>query len=135
MLNSEKVGNELYQYLGKLFYAVAIADRTIHLKELEKLKEMVRKHWLDVDDIEDEYGEDAAFQIEVVFDWLLEYEKDGHNCFNEFKVFFKEHPSHFTPEIKDIIMATANAIARSFAGTNKSELVILAKLKLLLDQV
>ena len=74
--SKKKLGNELYQNLGKLFYAVAMADHSVHMKEMEKLNEVVRDNWLDVDDIEDEYGSDAAFQIISVFDQLLEYEKD-----------------------------------------------------------
>ncbi len=38
--------------------------------EIERLKEDVRKYWLTVDSIEDEFGTDAAYQIEIVFNWL-----------------------------------------------------------------
>jgi uncharacterized tellurite resistance protein B-like protein len=74
MLNSDKLGLEIYQNLGKLFYAVAIADGTIHIKEIDKLKEIVREEWIHVDRIEDSFHSDAAYQIETVFDWLLEHE-------------------------------------------------------------
>lgn len=75
MLHSEKTGNELYQNLGKLFYAVAIADKSIRPIEVEKMKEDVRKYWLTVDGVEDEFGTDAAYQIEIVFDWLQQEER------------------------------------------------------------
>jgi len=61
-------GTEFYQNLGKLFHAMAMADHSIHMKEMEKLNEVVRDHWLEIDDVEDEYGTDAAFQIISVFD-------------------------------------------------------------------
>jgi hypothetical protein len=132
MLNSQKVGIELYENLGKLFYAVAMADGAVHIKELDKLKEIVRGSWLDVDDIEDRYHSDAAYQIETVFDWLLEYEKESGESFDTFVDFYKDHPKLFSKQIKNLIVETANAIANSFAGKNKSELVILGKLVLLL---
>ena len=70
MLESKKnLGKKFYQNLGKLFYAIAMADHSVHMKEMEKLNEVVRDYWLEVDDIEDEYGTDAAFQIISVFDW------------------------------------------------------------------
>lgn len=131
--HKKEIGNKLYQNIGKIFYAVAIADKTIHAKEVEILNNLVQKKWLDVDEIEDEYGTDAAFQIEIVFDWLQEYEKDGNNCFKEFSTFYNEHKNIFTPEIKDLIIQTANSIAYAFAGINKSELIVLAKLKLIFD--
>lgn len=133
MTNSQIIGNEFYQNMGRLFYAVAMADRSIHIKELEKLKKFIRQYWLDVDTVEDEYGEDAAFQIETVFDWLLEYEKGSQACFEEFEAFYKEHHKVFTPYIKVLILDTAHAIAASFSGKNKAELVLLGKLALLMD--
>lgn len=129
---SENVGNELYQNLGKLFYAVAMADKKVKIKEVEKLRKDVRKYWLDVDEIEDEFGSDAAYQIEIVFDWLNNEEMEGETYFDDFKDFYREHPSKFDAAIKQLIWRTANDIAASFSGKNKSELVVLGNLKLIL---
>ncbi|MEL6918191.1 MAG: hypothetical protein AAFO99_10730 [Bacteroidota bacterium] len=131
MLNSQKIANELYQHLGRLFYAVAIVDKSIHIKELETLKELVREYWLDLDTLEDEHGTDAGFQIEIIFDWLLEHEKEGESCYREFTDFYRQHTEKFTPLVKKMTLDTAHAIAAAFAKKNKSELILLAKLKLL----
>lgn len=133
LYSKNKLGNELYQNLGKLFYAVAMADHSVHMKELEKLNEVVREYWLDVDDVEDEYGTDSAFQIQTVFDWLLEYEKDAEGIYEEFEAFYTENEVLFTPKIKQLTMSTARAIAASFAGSNKAELVLLGRLSLLFN--
>lgn len=132
MRPSEKIGNELYQNLGKLFYAIAMADKKVVPEEVEKLKEDVRKYWLSVDEIEDDFGTDAAYQIEIVFDWLQQEEKESGVYFEEFVDFLKEHPSKFNDQIKQLIWRTADDIAFSFAGKNKSELILLANLKTLL---
>ena len=131
MATGKKLGNELYQNLGKLFYSVAMADHSIHVKEMEKLNEVVHDHWLDVDSVEDEYGTDAAFQIETVFDWLLEYGKEADDIYEEFEQFYMENKQLFTPKIKQLTMSTARAIASSFAGSNKAELIQLGRLELL----
>lgn len=134
MLDSKKKqGNEFYQNLGKLFYAVAMSDHSVHMKELEKLNEVVRNHWLDVDDIEDEFGTDSAHQITTVFDWLLEYEKDGEEIYEEFEEFYTDHKKLFTPKVKALAMSTSRAIATAFAGSNKAELVMLGRLELLFN--
>lgn len=134
MTNSKKIGNEIYQNLGRIFYAVAISDKRIHNKEIDILKKLIREKWLDVDEIEDEYGTDAAFQIETVFDWLQEYEQDGETCYKEFLSFYKEHENIFTPEIKELILHTSHSIAMAFSGKNKSELVMLGNLKILFNK-
>lgn len=131
MDSKKKLGNEFYQNLGKLFYAVAMADHSIHVKEIDRLKEVVRDHWLKVDDIEDEYGTDAAFQIESVFDWFLEYGKDSEEIFEEFAAFYTEHKILFPDHVKQLIMSTSRAITSAFAGSNKSELILLGRIELL----
>nr|WP_293299860.1 hypothetical protein [Allomuricauda sp.] len=131
MDSKKKLGNELYQNLGRLFYAVAMADHSIHAKEMDRLKEVVRDHWLEVDDIEDEYGTDAAFQIETVFDWLVEYGKNSDEIYEAFEAFYTEHKILFPDWIKQLIMSTARAITSAFAGSNKSELIVLGRIELL----
>lgn len=133
MLNSEKIGNEFYQNLGKLFYAVAMADNSVRPKEVERLREFVRQFWLDVDDFEDEFHTDSAYQIEIVFDWLESEEKDGDDYFKEFEEFYNEHPGKFSDKLKKLIVETAESIASSFAGKNKSEMLIIFKLKTLFN--
>ena len=131
---NKKQGKEFYQNLGKLFYAVAMADHSIHVNEIERLKEVVRDHWLDVDEIRDEHGTDAAFQIENIFNRLLEYEKDADDIYEEFEAFYMDHKILFPIKIKQLIMATARAITSSFAGSNKSELILLARIELLFNK-
>lgn len=124
-------GNELYQNLAYLFYAVAMADHDVHKKELEKLNELVKEHWLEVDDIEDAYGTDAAFQIATVFDWLLDQGKNGNEAYEDFEEYYLDHKLLFTPPIKNLAKSTSRAIAASFSGNNKSELLLLGRLELL----
>ncbi|MBR9854596.1 MAG: hypothetical protein GYB37_08465 [Algicola sp.] len=133
MLNSEKIGNEFYQNLGKLFYAVAMADNNVRPKEVERLRKYVRQFWLDVDDVEDEFHTDAAYQIEIVFDWLKDEEKEGDEYFNEFKDFYKDHPEKFSESLKKLIVETSESIASSFAGKNRSEMLTIFKLKQLFN--
>lgn len=129
----KKQGNELYQNLGKLFYAVAMADHSVHGKELEKLNQLVKDHWLSVDEVEDEYGTDAAFQIATVFDWLMDQGKNGEEIYEDFEEYYLEHQLLFTPSIKALALATSRAIATAFSGSNKAELVLLGRLTLLFD--
>ena len=86
-----------------------------------------------LDDYEDPFHTDAAYQIEVVFDWFDYEQLDANDCFESFADYKKENPRLFTKERKDLIWNTANAIASSFAGKNKSEVIMLSKLKMLLE--
>lgn len=135
MSYKEKPEITFYQKLGELFYAVAAADKTVRKAEYDMLKKLVRNVWLQYDHAKDEYKSDAVYQMEIVFDWF-DYERmDADTCYEQFKEYYKEHPSQFTAQRKDLILKTATIIADSFAGKNKSELIMLGKLQLLLDQV
>lgn len=124
-----------YQELGKLFYVIAAADGAINPSEYNKLKEIVKTKWLSVDDTEDNFHTDAAYQIDVVFDWLDEQKNlNSEKLFNEFVAFKNEQTHFFSQAINKLIIKTANEIANSYAKKNKSELIMLAKLDIVLKK-
>ena len=135
METSLKLEIEFYQNLGKLFYAIAASDKIVRPSEIETLLELVKSEWLPLDTFEDEFQVDAAYQIETVFDWLdAEGGLSADSCFKDFKSFKAENETLFNEKRKQLIWKTSNAIANSFSGKNKSELLILAKLKMLLEK-
>ena len=119
-----------YQNTAKLFYAIAAADKIIKPIEFDTLKDFIKREWLSVEDTEDDYKTDAAYQIEIVFDWLTTQELDADTCFNDFIEYKNEHKYFFTDELNALILKTAGAIATSYSGENKSELIMLAKLSM-----
>lgn len=130
---SDVIRKEFYQKLGKLFYAMAMADKTVRPGEVQQLRNDIRKYWLDLDDAKDEFGTDVAYQIEIVFDWLQEEEGESETYFREFSGFYKEHGAMFSEKLKSLILKTSSHIASSFAGRNKSELILLARLQNLFE--
>ena len=123
-----------YQKMGELFYSIAAADKVVRKEEYDTLKRIVSDQWKNLDEYEDPFHTDAAHQIEVVFDWFDYEQLDANDCFESFADFYKEKRSLFNQERKELIWKTTNAIATSFAGKNKSEVILLAKLKNLMDE-
>ena len=123
-----------YQQLGKVFYSVAAVDKTVREEEIIQLKEIVKKEWLPIEDSLNEFGDDSAYQIEIVFDWLVRNHWDTNEVIPDFESFRKEHPSLFTAEVNALILKTTNAIAESFSGKNKLEKVLINELSDILQQ-
>ncbi|MEX1192137.1 MAG: hypothetical protein WEA99_09200 [Brumimicrobium sp.] len=123
-----------YQVLGRLFYAAAQADKVIRPEEVQAMKQMVKEEWLDVEDTFDDFNSDSAYQIEIVFDYLLSNDVVVENVIGELKEFKKIHSSLFTDEMNTLILTTTNKIASAFAQKNKSELVFLSQLQIVLSQ-
>ena len=128
-LTNPGFAQKFYQNLGKLFYAIAASDKVVKKEEIDTLKNIVEREWISIDDYQDEFGTDTAYQIEIIFDWFQENQPEAFLAFEEFSDFKKEHEKLFTSEINKLILKTAEAIAASFAGKNKSELIMLSKLK------
>ena len=132
---TEKQDMLFYQNLGQLFYAIAASDKIVRKAEFDALKKLVINFWKDFDDVKDDYQEPVAYQMEIVFE-LFDYEQiDAKDSFNNFKDYATEHPKAFTKEKKLLIKKTAEAIANSFAGKNKSELIMLAQLELFFNKL
>ncbi|MGB3144577.1 MAG: hypothetical protein WBB24_10745 [Maribacter sp.] len=131
MGKSNTLRSNLYKNIGKLMYALARIDGSIHTNEVDHLRSYVRSYWLHIDDIEDDHGLNAAFKIEATFDGLLENRTEPEICFQEFSKFYKENSEAFSPEIKRLILDTANAMAKSYAKKNKAELILLSKIEIL----
>ena len=121
-----------YQRLAYLYYAVAKADEKVVAEEIAKVHEVVKKDWLSVEHTEDEFGTDAAYQIDIAFDWLVEQGPSSEKAFEKFEHFVTEHPDFFNAKLKKRILRTASAVASSFHGINKPEESILNKLENLL---
>lgn len=136
MVTKKKLTLAFYQNLGKLFYAIAASDGNVRDLEFDKLKGCVKKQWLDIDELEDTFGTDAAYQIEVVFDWLNNVEElNVKACYDDFMTYKNDQNHLFTIEVRRLILKTASSIAYAFSGINKSELIMLAKLDIELKKI
>lgn len=120
-----------YQKTGELFYAVAAADNVVRKSEFDRLKKMIQTEWKGISHVNDEFGTDAAYQMEIIFDWLDYESLNADQCFDNFRRFYTTHKTMFTEKYKKLILKTAHSIANAFAGKNKSELAILGSLQLL----
>jgi hypothetical protein len=136
MMVKKELSLKFYQNLGKLFYAIAASDGNVRKVEFDKLKSIIKEHWLTIDDLKDPLGTDAAYQIEVVFDWLNNDEDlIAKACYDDFVTYKRKHSHLFTEDVKSLIIKTAASIAYAFSGVNKSELMMLAKLDIELKKV
>lgn len=133
MKPSDQTMIHFYQHLGKVFYCIAAIDKTVRTEEIERLKKIIKTEWIPLEGTVTEFGDDAAYQIEIIFDWLMENEWDLEQVIPNFKIFRKEHQSLFAPEIRILILKTAIAIVTAFSGENKSEHLIISQLTSILQ--
>jgi hypothetical protein len=119
-----------FQKTGKILFAIAMADKKIMPQEYEALESLIQEEFKTSNLKENEIKH--INQLKNVFDWMIDNPKSSDAILAEYKEFKNENKALFTPEIKDFIFKTANRIAGSFANKNKSELIVLGKLHLIL---
>lgn len=119
----------LYQHLGKLFYAVAISDRTVQDDEFEALQRCVHDYWNDYNDLNQLFEENPAQIIEAVFEGVEAFGLEGHQMYEDFVSYKKEYPYLFTQPLNTLILDTAKTIAHAFGGIELSEQKILITLE------
>lgn len=110
---------ETYYMLGYLFYAVAMVDKRMVVKEKRKIVELTNKHWSFV------IGRiDSSEIIYAAMRELIQQNLKPNKALDVFKSFYKENKADFTDNIKHKIMDSVSIIIHAFAGQNKSELVL-----------
>lgn len=123
---------KFYQQTGYMAYAVASADKHVNEAELRALKKEVTANWLSLEKTKDEFGTDAAYQVEIVFDWLIEETPTSEEAFQRFSDYVEAAGNFLTDDLKMQLVDLANKIALSFHSTNKAELDILFRIQKLL---
>jgi len=132
MIIPNSIKKEMYDKLGNLFYAVAVADGKVKREEYFKMQEVFTKEASDDTDENQLIDVTAIEAISEVFKNLAREDKESQECFEEFEKFYQVKQQLFGKELKLLIWKVANAIAASYSGKNKSELVVLAQLYALL---
>ncbi|MCK0135520.1 hypothetical protein [Arenibacter sp. S6351L] len=133
MIKKENPRCQLYDAIGKLFYAIAMVDKNVTIYEVEQLKKNVRRYWVSDNGIEEELEIDVANQINMFYACLHQEGKVAQIHFDEFLDYYRKHRKKFPPNIKQLILKTAGGITSSSTSRNKSEQLLLAKLWMLLN--
>lgn len=127
MLNKQLKEKSFFIALAHLFYAVAFVDKKIRLSEKHKIIEEIDAYWLcDLDN---------TTSSELMYEILKQNRTNVltvENAFNNFQEYFNLKKEFFTVETKTMILDSAEAIAHAYASKNKSELVLLSRIQLLL---
>jgi len=116
-----------FKNVGSLFYAIAAADKKVESNEILVLKNSITTQWLPVS----LFDTDALQEITNTFNSLHKENKQDPEVLYQDFIRYKNKEKHlFTSTVTNLILQTANAIASSFSGRNKSELIMLAKLEI-----
>lgn len=118
----------IYTQLANVFYAVGQADGQFVKEEKLKVIELVKDHW------NTDSQEKPASIIYEQLKKLGDQQTTADEAFDQFKSFFQKNKADFPKEMRLQLYNDAQKIALTYAGRNKSETVMLSRLKHLLEE-
>lgn len=119
--------------IANLFYAIACADKKISSNELAFINEIIAKEWTTSEFIMLNKNSDFEMHFHDAIKKLIEQNRKPHDCFTNFEAFKKLNDAHFSQSLKNLIWKTAESIASTNNSKNKSELIMLSKLAIVLS--
>jgi len=120
--------------IGYVVYAVASADNHVALEEKKIAHDLINEHWTLLADNEDPFGVRALDFVDKIIVSFDEDHLDSEKAFDSFKKIFEEQKNDFTPEIKQFILDLCIKVGSAFNQMNKSELVLLSRIEMLLKK-
>jgi hypothetical protein len=120
---------DFYIHLGKLAYAVAMADGNVQQEEIDKLRLDLKEILLPLESDLDEFGMDSAFYTEFEFEKLMDQEVEVAAAFKEFIAFAENNKGNITDKMKEVSIKIIENVANAYQGIIKEEQVLIDELK------
>lgn len=118
--------------IGYIVYAVASADKHVAEEEKKIAHDLINEHWTLLADNEDPFGVRALDFVDKIIVSFDEDHLDSEKAFEQFQAIYMERNQDFTKEIKQFILDLCIKVGSAFNQMNKSELVLLSRIEILL---
>jgi len=118
--------------IAYLAYAVASADH--HVEEIERkaIHKFIDEHWQLLADNEDPFGARTLDFVDKMIPALEENDISTEAAFTHFKEIYEANKELFSKELKTFVLQLCIRVGAAFNQMNKSELVLISRVELLL---
>jgi hypothetical protein len=118
--------------IAYLAYAVASADHHVDQTERKAIHSFIDEHWQLLADAEDPFGARTLDFVDKMIPALEVNNMSSEEAFNHFKEMFEAKKGLFSPELRSFIVQLCIRTGAAFNQMNKSELVLISRVELLL---
>jgi len=124
-----------YKELGKLLYAIAIADETVTEQEKAAVSKLIRERLLHKETDEDRFGSNEAWITQFSFDTSADSFTTAEEAFQEFLDFAKAYKHDLTDQDLDVCISLSEHMADTYHHVNKKENAMLKELREFLKKI
>ena len=118
-----------YKELGKLLYAMALADNSISKEEKEVITKQIAERLLHKEVDTDQFGSNEAWITQFSFDTTEEAGESADETFEEFLTFIKQYRNELTEQEIEICYRLSEHVANAYRHVNKKESKMLSSLR------
>jgi len=118
-----------YKELGKLLYAMALADNSISKEEKEEVSKQIAERLLHKEVDADQFGTNEAWITQFSFDTTEEIGTSAEEAFDEFLSFIKQYRNELTEQEIEICYRLSDHISNAYRHVNKKESKMLTSLR------
>ncbi len=118
--------------IAYMAYAVASADHHVDEVERKAIHSFIDEHWQLLADEEDPFAAQTLDFVDKMIPALEANQMSSEEAFNHFKEMFEAKKELFSAELKTFIIQLCIRTGAAFNQMNKSELVLISRLELLL---
>ncbi len=118
-----------YTELGKLLYAVAMADGKISTEERKVLSELISQRLLQKENDKDEFGTNEAWFTQFSFDTSEDQMLTTEDAYDTFIDYCKQYKYDISDEEISRCLKLSDVLADSYRHVNNKENKLLSKLR------
>lgn len=118
-----------YEELGKLVYAIALADESITPAERETIGKMITERLLHKERDTDRYGTNEAWITEFSFETSEENGLSAEDALGQFMDYIREYKEEISEDEINLCIKMADQLADAFHHINKKENKMLVTLR------
>jgi uncharacterized tellurite resistance protein B-like protein len=118
--------------IAYLAFAVASADQNVNDTERKAIHAFIDEHWQLLADEDDPFGARTLDFVDKMIPALEANRMSSEEAFIHFKEMFEEKKDLFSSELKTFIIQLCIRTGAAFNQMNKSELVLISRVELLL---
>ena len=126
---------QFYKELGRLLYAVAMADKKIQKKEVKALHEFVARELALSEPSSDSSGMNQAFYADFEFDEYTNKNISIKEAHDSFMKFLDANIIEIGPKLIEKSIQAIEKVAGSFRKVNKKERMMIDKIKAEIEKI
>lgn len=121
---------QYYKELGKLVYAVAVADGSIQQEEIDTLHSCVARELAQHEAHNDSSGMNYAFYTDFEFEEIAEKKADVEDCIESYIRFIQANFEHGDEPLIHRSMKLLEHVARAYLKQNEKQIITLVRSRL-----